>query len=245
VTFQSADAPQIGPFRSARPVDADLLSELGGGIFAFSGAAAGEIAPVKAHSGAVLVSNDGHNNGFYRVGARAAPANLFSSTPDLFHEGDRVKRGPLPPPPALFTYGPPPAGGAPGGHVSMAFSPHASAGWTFDPASGVYARTQNGAPDNLADGGQATANDIVILSVGIAHTGIFDQARNEDPLVVVIGSGPAWVVRDGFVFKATWQRPSATVAMQLVGADGQPVPLHTGRTWMELLPNTAGAPAIS
>ncbi len=36
-TFQSQDTGTIGPIRSARPVDADLLRELGGGIFALRG----------------------------------------------------------------------------------------------------------------------------------------------------------------------------------------------------------------
>jgi hypothetical protein len=44
--FQSHDSPLVGPVRSARPVDAALLRQLGGGLFGYTGAAAGEIAPV-------------------------------------------------------------------------------------------------------------------------------------------------------------------------------------------------------
>jgi len=58
VTYQSHDAAVVGPIRSARPVDADLLDQLGGGIFAYSGAAPGEIAPAEDHSGATLLSMD-------------------------------------------------------------------------------------------------------------------------------------------------------------------------------------------
>jgi len=91
-----------------------------------------------------------------------------------------------------------------------------------------------------------TANDNDILSVTLAHTGIYDQSHNEDPLVVVIGSGPAWVIRDGTVYQGTWKRASYSVPMQIVGATGQAIPLHTGRTWMELLPTSApGQPAFS
>lgn len=246
VTFQSADVSPVGPIRSARPVDADLLAELGGGIFAYSGAAAGEIAPSRAHSGAVLLSPENGNGGFYRVRNRAAPSNMYSSTAALYQEAARVKPGALPAAPALFTYSPTPsAGGAPGTHASIGFSQFSSAAWAWDPANNVYTRTQNGAPDNQADGAPVTAQDIVILSVGIGHTGIFDQARNEDPLVIVTGSGPAWVLRDGQVFKGTWQRDSYSVPMKLVGADGQVMPLHPGRTWMELQPNGMGQPTIS
>src|SRR5262245_9182268 len=76
VTYQSRDADRVGPIRSARPVDADLLSQLGGGVFAYSGAAPGEIAPVEDHSGATLLSMDGGVGAFYRDRSRPAPHNV-------------------------------------------------------------------------------------------------------------------------------------------------------------------------
>jgi len=65
-TCQSHEAPEVGPIRSARPVDAALLRELGGGIFAHSGAAAGDIAPVQASSSATLLSFDAGVTAFHR-----------------------------------------------------------------------------------------------------------------------------------------------------------------------------------
>lgn len=35
------------------------------------------------------------------------------------------------------------------------------------------------------------------MSAAVAHTGIIDQGGAEDPLDVVVGSGAAWVLRDG------------------------------------------------
>ena len=52
--YQSQDAALLGPIRSARPVDGALLRALHGGIFAYSGAAPGEIAPARAYSTAFL-----------------------------------------------------------------------------------------------------------------------------------------------------------------------------------------------
>src|SRR5436305_10233595 len=88
--FQSQDADPVGPIRSARPVDADLLDQLGGGIFAYSGAAAGEIAPSEDHSGATLLSNDNGVSAFYRDRSRSAPHNVYSSTGELYQAGADV-----------------------------------------------------------------------------------------------------------------------------------------------------------
>jgi hypothetical protein len=234
-TYQSQDSAVVGPVRSARPVDADLLRELGAGLFAYSGAAAGEIAPVRAHSGAVLLSDEHGDPGFHRDWSRPAPYNLYVATPTLYQVGER--RSARQAPPQLFTYAPQPsAGGAPANTVSLTFSIRASAQWTWSAATGEYQRAENGTPHTLADGSPVTAKDVVILSVGIRGTGIFDTAHEEDPLVVVIGSGPCWVVRDGVVLQGTWQRASYNVPMQLLGPDGQPLALHPGRTWLELLP---------
>jgi hypothetical protein len=239
VTFQCQDAALVGPIRSARPVDADLLRELNGGILVYSGAAIGEIAPSRAHSNAVLLSMDAGNHGFYRDHHRPAPSNVFGSTADFYQEAYRVAGPHIAGAPELFTYSTTPPAGLPVSQVSMVFSNFASATWTYNPANGVYHRTQDGSIDHLSDGSNITASNIVILSISLAHTGIIDASGNEDPLDVIIGSGTAWVVRNGTAVQGTWRRASYAVPMQLIGPDGKVIPLEPGRTWMELLPRTA------
>lgn len=243
-TYQSQDAPLVGPVRSARPVDADLLRELNGGFFAYSGAAAGEIAPVRDHSSAVLLSDEAGDPGFHRSHDRSAPYNLYVSTPSLYDTGQRrAAAAHLSAPPALFNYtktAPGPPSATPAKQVSLHFGIRSSSSWDWNAGSpGLYERIQDGSADTLADGSRITADNIVILSVAIRGTGIFDTAHEEDPLVVVIGSGKCWVMRDGVLQQGTWQRSSYSVPVKLVGADGQPLTLHRGRTWLELLPDAA------
>jgi len=236
VTFQSQDAARIGPIRSARPVDADLLAELNGGIFAYSGAAAGEIAPTLNHGNAILLSDDAGSPGFHRDPHRYGPYNLYSSTSELYRAG--MAKGTKPPPPQLFTYGAA-SSTTPATTVSLGFSPLHSAAWFWDAGTQLYNRAQDGGFHTLEDGALVTADNVVVLSVGIRSTSITDQSGAHDPLVVVVGSGPAWVFRDGVVEQGTWQRPSYGVPVKITGADGQPLPLHPGRTWLELLPQPA------
>jgi hypothetical protein len=232
-TFQSQDAPLIGPIRSARPVDADLLRELGGGIFAYSGAAPGEIAPSKAHSNALLVANDNDPQWFWRGTLHAAPHNVFSSTARLYKAG-RTSGRKLSAPPQLFTYGAAPRGARAAKSVSLEFSPNTSSGWTWTGSN--YVRTQNGRPDVLSDGSRVNTTNIVVLSVTWRPTNIIDDAGNADPYVIVIGSGPAVVMRNGVAIVGHWVRPSYRVSMKILDAAGHPIPLQPGRTWLELQP---------
>jgi hypothetical protein len=230
--YQSQDAASIGPVRSARPVDADLLNQLGGGIFAYSGAAAGEIAPVKARSGAVLLDAGAFPQAFKRNTARPAPSNLFTSTVALYQIGTRPG---MAPPPSLFTYSTTAPAGAPASGITLRFSGTSVVGWRAL-TDGAYQRVENGIPAIGADGAAITADNVVILSVQIGHTGIYDTAGNEDPLVIVTGTGPAWVLRDGVLEVGVWSRPDYHAEMTLTAADGTPMALKAGRTWVELLP---------
>jgi hypothetical protein len=233
-TYQSRDTDRVGPIRSARPVDADLLDELGGGIFAYSGAAPGEIAPVQDHSHATLLANDDGIGAFYRDNARLAPHNVYSSTGALYAAGAAAGDH-SPPPPPQFQFGPPGAGVP----VSNAFVPmgeRASAAWHW--TGGLFERDQNGAPDALEDGSRLTADNVLMLSVGIEGTGVFDVTGAEDPLPVVIGEGPCWLLRDGQLIAGKWSRPSTDAPTTYTGPDGAPMLLHPGRTWTELVQNT-------
>ncbi len=232
-TFQSQDTSLIGPIRSARPVDADLLRELNGGIFAYSGAAPGEIAPSKAHSNALLIANDNSPQWFWRSSSRAIPHNVFSSTARLYAAG-RASGRKLSAPPQLFTYGPAPTGARSAKSVHLEFSPNTSSGWTWTGSN--YVRTQDGRADTLVDGSRVNTNNIVILSVTWRPTNIIDDAGNADPYVIVIGSGPAVVMRNGVAIVGHWVRPSYRVPMKILDAAGHPIPLQPGRTWLELQP---------
>lgn len=240
-TFQSQDASLIGPIRSARPVDADLLRELNGGIFAYSGAAPGEIAPSKAHSDALLIANDYDPQWFWRSSARAIPHNVFSSTTRLYRAGKASGRK-IPAPPQLFTYGPVPAGARPAKAVALRFSANTSSAWTWTGSD--YVRTQDGRPDMLVDGSRISTTNIVVLSVTWRPTNIIDDAGNADPYVIVIGSGPAMVLRNGVAIAGHWVRPSYRVPMKILDAAGHPIPLQPGRTWLELQPRPYG-PVLS
>jgi len=238
-TYQSQDAAKVGPVRSARLVDADLLTQLGGGVFAFAGAAAGVLGPVRARSGAVLVDDTTAPQAFYRAPGHPAPSNLYTSTAALYLAGSRPG---MAAPPPLFTYSATAPAGAPTANMTLRFSSASVISWRAL-ATGGYQRLQNGFPAVDEDGSPVTADNVVVLSVAVGHSGIYDAAHNESPLVIVTGTGAAWVLRDGTVSVGRWTRPDDASALALTAADGTTMALHPGRTWVELLPLPA-APSL-
>ncbi|HMC70697.1 MAG TPA: DUF3048 C-terminal domain-containing protein, partial [Mycobacteriales bacterium] len=68
--------------------------------------------------------------------------------------------------------------------------------------------------------------------------GVFDVNRVEDPLPVVIGFGPCWLLRDGQLIEGTWARESVTSPTVFHDGAGHDLVFHTGRTWVELQQNS-------
>ena len=231
--FQSQRAAELGPIRSARPVDGALLRALHGGIFAYSGAADGEIAPAKDYSTAFLLSNDAGTGGFQRLTSRYAPENLYSSTDELRVAAARLSAHPGLPGP-LFSYGPAVPGSARSGWLSVVLGGAASASWVYNGSS--YLRFENGTPHLLADGQQVRATNVVVLRVQVTHSGITDAAGNEDPFVLAYGSGAAEFFRNGVVEDGHWSRPWVTGPFVLTSKRGGALTLSPGPTWIELVP---------
>ena len=238
VTFHSRDAALVGPVRSVRPVDGPLLRQLGGGLFGFSGGAANVVDRVRGSSAATFVGTDQAPAAYHRTADRAAPHNQFTSTAALYQAGRRAAPS-LGPPRAFLRFATaPPASARPVRSVRLRFSPSASSAWRWAGPGGGWVRSQDGSPDRLVGGQPVSADNVVILRVRIRADQNRDVLGNPTPDPVVVGSGTAWVLRDGRLVTGTWRRPSADQPTRLVGPGGAQLALHPGRTWIELLPDT-------
>ncbi|MGN6473798.1 MAG: DUF3048 domain-containing protein [Mycobacteriales bacterium] len=230
--FQCQKAPTVGPIRSARISDADILALLHGSVLGYSGANPKDMPPIRAHSEAALVSYDNSPQYFHLDSGRPAPHDVFSSTTTLLNAG--LKNRPnLQAPKPLFTYGPISPAAHRAHRIYMSW-PAASALWTW--SQGAWRRTQDGSPDKLTSGQQISATNVVILGVDIASTGLRDVRGAPSPLDVTIGTNPAWVLRDGKLIRGTWTRKTISDGITLKDAQNRTIALAPGRTWVELLP---------
>jgi hypothetical protein len=230
--FQCDSATTVGPIRSARTSDGDILRLLDGAVLGYSGSNDSVGASLAANSGAALISWDHTPQYFHVDPSRPAVHNVMGSTKTLLAAGmSRNKK--LNAPRRLFSYGDIKLPGTAIKNAAMTWSSSANASWHRH--GKVWQRTQNGTADVLADGHRVTAHNVVIMSIAVANTGLHDVLGNASPDDVVTGHGKVWLLRDGHVFRGTWSRPTRADKMVLKDKQGRILPLTPGNTWVELL----------
>lgn len=239
--FHCRDANRVGPVRSARLVDPDLLVQYKPMLFAYSGADPTVLAKVKSTQGIVSVEHGSNGPAYERVAGRPKPHNLYTSTPKLYGRAKDVQgpaqtglvfEAPAPPAPTASAPASPPAAApakGPGASVTFSFGGRADHRYTYDAASSSYLRFQGvDTPFNIEGAGQAKATNVVFLKVKRIPGQLVDFA--------VVGTGEAIVLSGGGSVKGTWTRPAPRDQTKLVDAASNPIKLRPGNTWIHLVP---------
>jgi hypothetical protein len=84
----------------------------------------------------------------------------------------------------------------------------------------------------------------VVLRVGVVNTRFTDPAGNPVPEMQMLGTGEALVASGGRTLAVTWTKNSPLEPVALTGADGLPVLIAPGNTWVELVPTRTGTVAV-
>jgi hypothetical protein len=120
------------------------------------------------------------------------------------------------------------------------YFPSALASWAPNADSTKWLRTQDKkVHTDAADGSQLQATNVVVMQVEVDHS-YLDHKYGNVPKDVVIGTGKAYIFTSGKMIEAVWTKPSRTTSISLALADGTPVTLAPGNTWVELQPKTEG-----
>lgn len=231
--FHSDDPKEVGPVRSGRESDADLLPQFEP-VLGLSGAAA----PVEKlfRDAGIAFFQEGDTaakSAFYRVTDRIAPHNLFAHTEDLWDIGEDLPQPTEP----VFTFDEEvPAGGEETESLAMTYSSFANATWTWEPDANVWERDQNGSPHATADGRTIGSENVVVMRVKARPGNRTDSAGNPTVDLDVIGRGKATFLRDGEAFEGTWRKEAPEEPLEWFDSDGDPFPLRPGKTWIEVLP---------
>jgi hypothetical protein len=232
--FQCQEANLVGPIRSARAIDVPILAQLNKPLFVH----AGGINPVIALVNDANLYNDDvftHASIVQHPSGRYAPYDTYASTAAAW----ALQPGDTAPPAPLYTYSTTVPTGTPVGSVHIPFSGTNNNTWTWSPINGAYLLSIGGVPANVADGG--TRIGVQNLVVQTVHTTLGPWLENSEGGLEVqaqlTGSGPLAVFRNGVEITGTWQRASLTDTTSLVAADGSPIALAPGKTWVELVPS--------
>ncbi len=235
VVFSSRIPKIVGPVRSARITDIELLRQFGKVAFAYSGVQQRMI-PVLASADLYNVSDDNSGVGYYRDNSRwYAPYNLFADPLILFKRAPNAAHATN----IGFTFDEMvPAGGRPVKAVSASY-PATRVTLTWDGTSRWLA-AMNGVRAMAVEGGQLGGTTVIIQYVTVTRSIYHDINNNYTPMSTTVGTGTALILRNGEVWNATWSRPSATAGTTwMVG--GQVFPLAPGQIWILLVNKTTPA----
>lgn len=108
--------------------------------------------------------------------------------------------------------------------------------YAYNPATKLYARSQAGAPHLDREAGQITARVVVALRVNM--TNVLEDGYRES--ITTSGTGEAVIFQDGQVINATWHKDSQSAQLVFTDANGQPVKLARGTTWISAIPTSGG-----
>ncbi|WP_046728498.1 DUF3048 domain-containing protein [Streptomyces humi] len=216
----------VGPVRSARESDLELLRQFGRPTLAFSGAQR-KLLPLIERAPLRPETPDDAPGAYYRGGGRPAPHNLYLRPARLMTDG-APGRAALP---AGFRHGPAPAGGTVTAARTVRY-PSARFTFTWSAGRHRWLVSMDGTPARTAAGKRLAPATVVVQYVRVTTSRYHDVLGNHTPYTRTVGSGRAEVLRDGRSFEATWDRPAATDGTAFTGTDGRPVDFADGQVWV-------------
>ena len=227
--FSTEVPAKIGPVRSARISDIDLMAQFGKVAFFYSGAQSKFRPVIKSanlfdigaeHESSKLYGRDPNRIAPYNmildgVAAKSRIADLDVATAKnigwnfgkLSNKGDAISSVKLHWPAANY-----------------------SANWNGK----SWDLFHNGNPDLTSDGVQVSPSTFVIQNVVITDSIYKDKLGGVTPLSTTIGVGTGWVLRDGFAIKATWNRPDSSSGTTWSDLEGNEIKFAAGQVWVAL-----------
>ena len=219
----------VGPVRSARISDIDLLAQFGKPAFAYSGSQH-KLRPLLAKASIFDVSGDLGPTGYFRDGSRRPPYNFMGVPKSLLARAPHAS----PAQDIGFAFSVPvPAGGRPGTQAVVPY-PDSQAKFVWNRKTHTYDVYLNKRPAREAGGGTQHATTVVIQYVRQSDSGFHDKYGGRTPLLKTVGTGTAWVLRNGRAWRCTWTRPVATGGTTFTTPDGQQMVFAPGQVWVAL-----------
>jgi len=240
--YTSKLPPLIGPIRSARISDIELLAQFGRVGFAYSGAQS-KMRPVIAEANLENLSAERNPPSIYgKDPNRIGPVDMILK-PDLLLERAnanpkiRIETATA----SVFAFG-----DAPKGETNTAIAkikwPSAKYELRWDSANEKWLIYFNEKPNMAANGEHLSADTAIIQIVSITPSIYGDKFGEITPFSKTTGSGKAVMLRDGFSYQISWQRNLETDVTTWKSEDGGVANFKPGRTWIFL---TDKAPVLT
>lgn len=226
--YSSRYPKYVGPVRSARITDIDLLRQYGKVGLIYSGS------QPRLHDNLVraplaLVSFDRDRTGYRRSPSRPMPYDVIGTFDTLAKRAGKVD----PPTRVGYAFGDPPAGGRKAKAFTVRY-PGARVSGEWSARKGEWLLSMDGVPARAAEGGRLGATTFVVQFATVRGSGYFDVNGAETPMTETVGKGKTLVFRDGRVYKGTWERAKAWKPTTYE-IEGAPAVFAPGQVWVALI----------
>lgn len=221
----------VGPVRSARIADLEMLRQYGEPAFAYSGANP-RLVPVLRAAPLYNVSDDVSGEGYWRQDGRSAPWDLFADPEQLLARAPHADRAKD----IGFTFSDAaPLGGSMARQVTVAW-PGSSARFRWDADEARWRLWMDGQPAMATEGPQLGATTVIVQLVDVYPSEYGDAYGGVTPMTETVGRGRALVLRDGRVYRCRWARKTAEEGTTWTYR-GSDMPMSPGQIWVALLDN--------
>ena len=229
--FQSNIPETVGPIRSARSSDVDLITAFKKPMFGWSGNnsnVGAELYRIKNSFVNVGYDSQWSSRYFRETKGRCAPHNLFASPKELFEAAPEAETPDRPFAMRAVGAGLPSGMGLSTTGVSIKMGYPAQ--FDYNSISKQWERTQNGTQHVDAEGKVISVDNVVVLMTTYKMSSTAGSLQ-----AISVGKGRALVYTDGKVVEGEWTRPFPESPWTITtGDDAKPVELTPGRTWVSL-----------
>ncbi len=240
------DSKQVGPIRSARLFDINLIRGYGA-MFIFGSAYEGtynrlvssefyQRLMIESSNTVGVISRIEPNSRNYEI-ADTSQVNAYTQRMVIDNTRPNLD--------GMFFQLQAPSGGKESLSTYVRFSSAIYNRWDYDADSQKYARFSDA--DNAYGPDQETYLQLVdrvndqpievdnVAMIYVRHTDIDTRPSVEVLDVSLLGTGKAFVLRDGKLYEVTWSRPTESSVLTFLNADGTPFALKPGKTWVEVM----------
>ena len=231
--FSSEIPTLIGPIRSARISDIEILAQYGRVVFAYSGAQSKMLPVISAANLNDYGAQRQSPTIYTRDESRTSPTNMVLRA-DLLLEKVRSDGREIAKSRSVgWNFGDLPTGGVAitGAKISW---PAAAYDLTWSIQEERWLISNNGIPNMSATGSQHGPATFVIQIVEILPSEYGDKFGGVTPYSKTVGTGTGFVLRDGKYFPATWSRPDELSGTTWQALDGSELAFARGQVWIAL-----------
>jgi hypothetical protein len=233
VVFSSKIPAVIGPVRSARISDIEILEQFGRVAFAYSGAQK-KLLPVIAAANLENLGAQRQSREIYSNDPlRNAPTAMMLQAQTLMQKVEEQQL-----PVAISKNA--------GWNFAESFDTgtaiaSAKVSWPANSYDAVWSELEKrwllfhrGVPNLAASGIHLGATTFVIQIVSITPSEYGDKFGGVTPFTATVGSGRGYVLRDGKYITALWNRPTPDSGTTWTTNQGEEIPFAPGQIWIAL-----------